>query len=62
MGFKIEFEREKCVGCGFCTQCDNWELNDDGKASPKQKNLEDVGCNQEAADICPMKIITIKQV
>ena len=61
MAYRIEYDREKCVGCGFCTQCDNWELKDDGKAMPKQTELEEIGCNQEAADICPMKIIKIVQ-
>ena len=58
--FKIIFEREKCVGCGACTSCDNWGMQDDGKVSPKQVDLEDVGCNEQAAEVCPIKIINIK--
>ena len=59
--YKIEFEKEKCAGCGACTICDNWELGDDGIAVPKETTLTEVGCNQEAADACPLGIIKIKE-
>jgi len=58
--FKIIFEREKCLGCGACMSCDNWEMKDDGKVSPKQIDLDDLGCNEQAAEVCPIKIINIK--
>jgi len=58
MTYKIEFDKEKCLGCGACTQCDNWELKD-GKASPKKTELGDIGCNKEAEEICPVKAIKI---
>ncbi len=34
MAYKIEFEKEKCMGCGACTQCDNWRMGEDGKVNP----------------------------
>jgi len=60
--FKINFEREKCLGCGACTRCDNWEFADDGKASPVQVELDEIGCNEEAASICPVNIIKIEKI
>jgi len=59
--YKIIFTREKCIGCGACTNCDNWKLKDDGKASPIKTELNNIGCNKQAAEICPIKIIKINQ-
>ncbi len=59
---KIIHEREKCIGCGACTAaCDNWEMADDGKSKPKKTELEEVGCNQAAADTCPVQCIKIEE-
>ena len=58
--FKIVFEREKCLGCGACLSCDNWKMQDDGKVSPTQVDLDDIACNSQAAEVCPIKIINIK--
>lgn len=55
----IIIDREKCIGCGACVSvCDNFELKE-GKAAVKDKKSKDK-CNKEAADICPVKAITIK--
>ena len=61
MTYKIELDKEKCLGCGACTQCNNWELKD-GKASPKKTELDDIGCNREAEEICPVKAIRIIEI
>ena len=53
--YKIEFKKEECMGCGACTTCDNWEIGDNGLAFPKETKLEEIGCNQNVADI--IKII-----
>ena len=51
---------EECIGCGACTAaCDNFEMKE-GKAHPKQAEVEEVGCNKEAADICPVDAIKIE--
>lgn len=69
---KIVFERKKCIGCGTCAGLcpKHWELNEGGKAqlkdsqlNPKTGNQElevaELGCNQEAADSCPVECIYI---
>ena len=69
-GFKIVHDRENCIGCGACAaMCpDFWEMVDDGKsklsgAKPKAGKFElevnDLGCNKDAADACPVNVIHI---
>ena len=61
MTFKIEIDKEACIGCGACAAtCDNFELNE-GKAVAKKTEVDDIGCNQEAADVCPVDAIKIKK-
>ena len=61
---KIIMDREKCIGCGSCAAvCPiNWELQDDGKSKPKKTELNDVGCNEKAAQVCPVQCIKIEKV
>jgi len=60
--FKIIQDREKCVGCGACVSvCNNWEMGEDGKAKPKKTEVEEVGCNKEAAEVCPVQCIKIEE-
>jgi ferredoxin len=61
---KINFERDKCIGCGscqaVCPQC--WKLAEDGKADLIcSKEIKEVGCNQEAADSCPVQCIQVEK-
>lgn len=60
--YKIEVNKEECIGCGACTSCDNFELDSDNKAKPKKEEVEESGCNQEAADNCPVSCIKIKEL
>jgi ferredoxin len=56
---KIEIDKEKCIGCGACASaCDNFELRE-GKAHAKKAEVDEIGCNQEAADACPVEAIKI---
>ncbi len=61
MAFTIVFEKEKCMGCGACTTCDNWKMGDDRKVYPVKTQLEELGCNETAAEICPINIISFKE-
>jgi len=68
---KVIQEREKCIGCGSCAAlCPNyWEMAEDGKSRLKNSTqnaegnyeleVENIGCNQEAADACPVQIIHV---
>ncbi|KPJ71639.1 hypothetical protein AMJ50_01385 [Parcubacteria bacterium DG_74_3] len=69
---KIIQERKLCIGCGSCVAVcpDYWEMAEDGKShllnskkNPQTGNPEletkEAGCNQEAADICPVQCIRI---
>lgn len=68
---KIIQERSKCIGCGSCAAiCERYfEMQNDGLASIKGgqmngENMElevtDAGCAKEAAEICPVQIISVK--
>jgi len=68
---KIIHERDKCIGCGACASiCPKfWDLSEDGKATMKQgvnseggnyeMELDNIECNQEAADACPVQCIMV---
>jgi len=69
---KVIQEHKKCIGCGSCAAiCPKyWEMSSDGKAkligsefNSKKENYEldigEVGCNQNAADACPVQCIHV---
>lgn len=62
--FKVEQDVPACIGCGACVAVcsSNWELKDtkDGaKGLPIKTDLNEIGCNQQAADACPVQCIKI---
>jgi ferredoxin len=70
---KIVFEREKCIGCGTCTVlCPVfWKMGDDGRAELKEgvkkengfeREIEEVGCSEEAKQSCPVQCIHIEEL
>lgn len=60
MSFEIKQDKDACIGCGGCVAVcpDNWKM-DGPKAEAIKKIVEEVGCNQSAADVCPVKCIEI---
>ncbi|MBN2043321.1 MAG: ferredoxin [Candidatus Aenigmarchaeota archaeon] len=63
MTIKISHDRNACIGCGACAAvcADNWKMSDDGKSDPIKSKVNDIGCNQEAADSCPVQCIKIEK-
>jgi len=62
MAFEVSVDKEKCIGCGACTNiCDNFKLVN-GKANPVKKLVNELGCNGQAKDICPVEAIIVKNM
>ena len=62
MAYKISVDKEKCIGCGACAAvCDNFELKE-GKAYAKKAEVEELGCNKDAADGCPVEAISTGEI
>lgn len=70
MKFKIVHNKKECIGCGSCVSvCGSfWEMGSDNKSDLKGSNkseskeileLDDLGCNMQAAEICPVNCIHI---
>ena len=59
MAFAVEVDPGKCIGCLACTRCNNFVCGNDFKAQAVRSVVDEIGCNQEAAEICPVGAITI---
>ncbi len=59
---KVSIDKDACIACGTCVAIcpDNWEMGSDGKAQPKKAEVEEAGCNQQAADSCPVSCIKVE--
>jgi ferredoxin len=52
---------EDCIGCGACISvCDLFELVE-GKSKHKKGEVEEISCEKEAADTCPVQAIKIEE-
>lgn len=61
MAFKIIVDKDICIGCGACAaMCENFRLAD-GKSSPVKEEVEELGCNKDACDSCPVSAIKIEK-
>ena len=69
MAYKIVHDRNACIGCGACVAaCDKfWSLKE-GKSFLKsakkvgpnfELEVENLGCNKDAAEVCPVNCIHI---
>jgi ferredoxin len=62
MAYTISVDQEACIGCGACVStCEKAFKLVDNKSVPLKKEVEELTCEQEAADICPVNCITIKE-
>jgi len=60
--FKIEIDKDECIGCGSCeATCPANFVLKNGKATAKKAVVEDLGCNKQAADNCPVECIKISK-
>ena len=57
---KVKVDKEKCIGCGACVSiCSGvFEMKGD-KAEVKVKDTKEK-CAKEAADSCPVQVISVK--
>ncbi|MDD4607477.1 MAG: ferredoxin [Patescibacteria group bacterium] len=64
MSFKIEIDKEKCIGCGSCAAIcpENFEIASDGKAQVKKSDIKELGCSKQAEEMCPVQAIKIKHI
>ena len=71
--YKVVHNREDCIGCGACVSVcpDFWSMGDDKKSDLKGAKEEDgkfvleldePGCNKEAAAGCPVGVISVEEV
>ena len=59
----VWIETELCNGCKRCIKACPYgavELKD-GKAHVENAEIKEIGCNQDAADTCPVEAIDIKE-
>lgn len=63
MAFKITINKDECIGCGACiATCDNFEMDEsENKAKIIEASVKDIGCNQDAADVCPVQCIKVQK-
>jgi ferredoxin len=63
--FNIIYKKDVCIGCGACASTcpDNWEMEegDDVKARVKSAEIEELGCNKEAEEVCPVDAIKVEE-
>ncbi len=70
---KVIFEKDSCIGCGACASvCPSfWDMGDNAKAELKEgteedsgvisRELEDLDCNPDASQSCPVQCIKIEE-
>jgi len=62
MVFTISVDQDACIGCGACAAtCEKGFKMVDNKSTPYKTEVAGISCEQEAADICPVNCITIKE-
>ena len=73
---KIEHNKQDCIGCGVCVAISDkfWEMSEEGKAHLKESDQlenkegwetkeieeEDLQINKEAAEVCPVNVIHLR--
>lgn len=62
--YKVTIDKKCCIGCGSCLAVcpENFETDQDGKSQVKNEKVEELGCNQLAADTCPAACIRVEKI
>ena len=65
--YKIGYIESECNGDGVCAGLcpDNWgmiEKDGELKAKPKKIEIDELGCNMDAAEQCPANCIHISEI
>ncbi len=62
--YRVTVDENKCIGCGSCSAvCPaNFEMTAGGKAKSIKQEIESMGCNQLAAESCPVEAIRIDPI
>jgi len=63
MAWKIEVNKETCIGCGSCEAIcpDAFEIKN-GKSAVKKAKVAKLTCEKEAKEICPVDAIKVTEV
>ncbi len=60
--YKISVNHDKCIGCGACEEnCNNFKLKDE-KSNPINFKVDEIGCNSQARDDCPVGAIRVEEI
>jgi ferredoxin len=62
--FKVKLDKEKCIGCGSCAAVcpGNFTMDSDNKAKVIKEEVESLGCNKMAEEVCPVSAIEVQPV
>ncbi|MFC1580757.1 4Fe-4S domain-containing protein [Thermodesulfobacteriota bacterium] len=60
--YRVTLDNGKCLGCMACLRCENFQSGEDFKAEVVAAEVEEVGCNEEVADSCPVEAIDIVEI
>ena len=59
---KISVDKEKCIGCGACVAlCSKAFKMQEIKAVAINPEVDEISCEKDAADSCPVKAIIISE-
>ena len=62
MTYEIKVDKDKCIGCGSCEAiCPERFVLKNGKAIAKKASVEELTCEEEARDACPVDAISVKK-
>ena len=59
---KISVDKDACIGCGACVSaCEEGFRMEDNKSVPVKAEVDNISCQKEAADICPVNCIIVAE-